>query len=167
MLNSSLESQPDFIYNETGKITGYKTKVGADTVFPFKKESRFYLNGAYNFTENDNGIVLGNNSARGYNSGKYVIATVGFDTTDFSSLSFSISGNTGQSSNKQLDVYVCDELDGSTIKTYTTKTNYYPSPYTKTHTLDISELTGFKFFKFYKISDGWEPSVNAGIVLKH
>lgn len=37
MLNSSLESQPDFVYDETGKITGYKTKIGgADTVFPFK-----------------------------------------------------------------------------------------------------------------------------------
>lgn len=32
---SSLESQPTFEYDETGKITGYKTKVGADTVFPF------------------------------------------------------------------------------------------------------------------------------------
>ena len=35
-LNSSLESQPNFVYDSTGKITGYKTKVGADTVFPFK-----------------------------------------------------------------------------------------------------------------------------------
>ena len=32
---SSLESQPNFVYDSTGKITGYKTKVGADTVFPF------------------------------------------------------------------------------------------------------------------------------------
>lgn len=31
-----MESQPDFVYDETGKITGYKTKAGADTVFPFK-----------------------------------------------------------------------------------------------------------------------------------
>ena len=34
--NSSLQDQPTFEYDETGKITGYKTKVGADTVFPFK-----------------------------------------------------------------------------------------------------------------------------------
>lgn len=34
-LNSSLESHPTFQYDETGKITGYKTKAGADTVFPF------------------------------------------------------------------------------------------------------------------------------------
>lgn len=32
---SSLQDQPTFEYDETGKITGYKTKVGADTVFPF------------------------------------------------------------------------------------------------------------------------------------
>lgn len=35
MENSSLQDQPTFEYDETGKITGYKTKVGADTVFPF------------------------------------------------------------------------------------------------------------------------------------
>ena len=34
-INSSLESQPNFVYDSTGKITGYKTKAGADTVFPF------------------------------------------------------------------------------------------------------------------------------------
>lgn len=34
--NSSLVDQPTFEYDETGKITGYKTKIGgADTVFPF------------------------------------------------------------------------------------------------------------------------------------
>ena len=35
-LYSSLQDQPIFEYDSTGKITGYKTKVGADTVFPFK-----------------------------------------------------------------------------------------------------------------------------------
>lgn len=37
-INSSLQDQPTFEYDETGKITGYKTKVGADTVFPFSRE---------------------------------------------------------------------------------------------------------------------------------
>ena len=36
IINSSLQDQPTFEYDSTGKITGYKTKVGADTVFPFK-----------------------------------------------------------------------------------------------------------------------------------
>ena len=36
-INSSLTDQPAFEYDESGKITGYKTKIGgADTVFPFK-----------------------------------------------------------------------------------------------------------------------------------
>lgn len=36
-VNSSLTDQPTFEYDESGKITGYKTKIGgADTVFPFK-----------------------------------------------------------------------------------------------------------------------------------
>lgn len=35
-VNSSLQDQPTFEYDESGKITGYKTKIGgADTVFPF------------------------------------------------------------------------------------------------------------------------------------
>ena len=35
-IDNSLESQPQFVYDEDGKITGYTTKIGgADTVFPF------------------------------------------------------------------------------------------------------------------------------------
>ena len=34
-LSNSLNSHPQFIYDSSGKITGYKTKAGADTVFPF------------------------------------------------------------------------------------------------------------------------------------
>ncbi len=34
-LHQSLGEQPTFVYDENGQITGYKTKVGADTVFPF------------------------------------------------------------------------------------------------------------------------------------
>ena len=53
--NSSLQDQPIFEYDSTGKITGYKTKVGADTVFPFN--NRIKLTGAkYNIyiTYSDN-----------------------------------------------------------------------------------------------------------------
>lgn len=43
-VNSSLQDQPTFEYDESGKITGYKTKNGgADTVFPFKSGSNFEL----------------------------------------------------------------------------------------------------------------------------
>lgn len=34
-LSNDLAQQPNFIYDSTGKITGYKTPGGADTVFPF------------------------------------------------------------------------------------------------------------------------------------
>lgn len=40
---SSLESQPNFVYDSTGKITGYKTKVGADTVFPFSTKCPYIV----------------------------------------------------------------------------------------------------------------------------
>ena len=53
---SSLTDQPTFEYDESGKITGYKTKIGgADTVFPFN--NRIKLTGAkYNIyiTSSDN-----------------------------------------------------------------------------------------------------------------
>ena len=59
MLNSSLESQPNFVYDSTGKITGYKTKVGADTVFPFSS------GGSYKITATV-GFVGGNPNNNGY-----------------------------------------------------------------------------------------------------
>lgn len=34
-LINDLAQQPEFVYDSTGKITGYKTPGGADTVFPF------------------------------------------------------------------------------------------------------------------------------------
>lgn len=34
-----MQDQPIFEYDSTGKITGYKTKAGADTVFPFKSST--------------------------------------------------------------------------------------------------------------------------------
>ncbi|MCI8522147.1 MAG: hypothetical protein HFI62_02965 [Lachnospiraceae bacterium] len=34
-LNDKLAGQPEFLYDASGKITGYKTPGGADTVFPF------------------------------------------------------------------------------------------------------------------------------------
>mgnify|MGYP001083630087 CR=1 FL=1 len=43
-INSSLTDQPTFEYDESGKITGYKTKIGgADTVFPFKSDNSLAL----------------------------------------------------------------------------------------------------------------------------
>lgn len=43
-INSSLTDQPTFEYDESGKITGYKTKIGgADTVFPFKSSNSLAL----------------------------------------------------------------------------------------------------------------------------
>lgn len=38
-LNDELNRRPEFILDESGKITGYKTKEGADTVFPFSSYS--------------------------------------------------------------------------------------------------------------------------------
>ena len=52
-VNSSLADQPTFEYDETGKITGYKTKVGADTVFPFKNGATYIETLAADFINNN------------------------------------------------------------------------------------------------------------------
>lgn len=46
-----LNCQPEFVMDESGKITGYKTKEGADTVFPFSNTNCKYAALAYNQSE--------------------------------------------------------------------------------------------------------------------
>lgn len=54
LINDSLEEQPQFIYDENGKITGYTTKIGgADSVFPFKSLNTF--NEIHRWISSDNG----------------------------------------------------------------------------------------------------------------
>ena len=58
-LYSSLGGVSQFIVDDsTGKITGYKTKVGADTVFPF--------NNALNPSYKEHFITTGTDAANGY-----------------------------------------------------------------------------------------------------
>lgn len=93
-LNNNLMSRPDWIIDpETGKITGYKTPGGADTVFPFNGESlASQLNGMsiyYDHTEVTETIPL-----YAYNSstGKYDIEKVTSGANDaFFTTSASIS----------------------------------------------------------------------------
>lgn len=42
---------PTFVYDATGKITGYKTQAGADTVFPFSSNN--FILGSRNDVENN------------------------------------------------------------------------------------------------------------------
>lgn len=42
-LSNKLAGQPQFVYGSDGKITGYKTQGGADTVFPFSDISNLKL----------------------------------------------------------------------------------------------------------------------------
>ena len=47
-INSSLEEQPSFVYDENGQITGYTTKIGgAGTVFPFSSVEKYTMSGNY------------------------------------------------------------------------------------------------------------------------
>lgn len=40
VLNNRVSGLPEFIYDSSGKITGYKSKDGADTVFPFTSNKK-------------------------------------------------------------------------------------------------------------------------------
>ena len=73
-INSSLNEQPDFIYDATGKITGYKTKAGADKVFPFR-----------------HGIVSFKMSQGNYSGGN--VKFFGIDVTDFEKIAYYGSTN--------------------------------------------------------------------------
>lgn len=91
---SSLQDQPTFEYDETGKITGYKTKVGADTVFPFK-------NGADVVWTNPNP-----------NAQMKSTITVNFDFTKYSHIAISVKGHY-QADNKSLGTQLFSTLKSS------------------------------------------------------
>ena len=93
-VNSSLQDQPTFEYDETGKITGYKTKVGADTVFPFK-------NGADVVWTNPNP-----------NAQMKSTITVNFDFTKYSHIAISVKGHY-QADNKSLGTQLFSTLKSS------------------------------------------------------
>ncbi len=61
-LNNNLNSRPQFIYDSAGKITGYKTKGGADTVFPFKSAT---ITNIYT-TQGEGGTINVTNIAKDY-----------------------------------------------------------------------------------------------------
>lgn len=54
-----MQDQPTFQYDSTGKITGYKTKAGADTVFPFKSYKSYSQSETFS-TVGDHTITFNN-----------------------------------------------------------------------------------------------------------
>lgn len=116
---SSLQDQPIFEYDESGKITGYKTKIGgADTVFPFK-------NGA--------DVVWTNPSP---NTEMKSAITVNFDFTKYSHIAISLKGHYSQSNNS-LETQLFSTLhSGGSLRPTSTNQNY-----SRTMTFDKSNNT--------------------------
>lgn len=116
---SSLTDQPTFEYDESGKITGYKTKIGgADTVFPFK-------NGA--------DVVWTNPSP---NTEMKSAITVNFDFTKYSHIAISLKGHYSQSNNS-LETQLFSTLhSGGSLRPTSTNQNY-----SRTMTFDKSNNT--------------------------
>lgn len=116
---SSLTDQPTFEYDESGKITGYKTKIGgADTVFPFK-------NGA--------DVVWTNPSP---NAEMKSTVTVNFDFTKYSHIAISLKGHYSQSNNL-LETQLFSTLhSGGSLRPTSTNQNY-----NRTMTFDKSNNT--------------------------
>lgn len=115
---SSLTDQPTFEYDESGKITGYKTKIGgADTVFPFK-------NGA--------DVVWTNPSPSAQIKSAI---TVNFDFTKYSHIAISLKGH------YCLDT-LCTQLFSALANEGTlTATNATPNKYSRSMTFDKSNNT--------------------------
>ena len=118
-VNSSLNEQPTFEYDSTGKITGYKTKIGgADTVFPFK-------NGA--------DVVWTNPSP---NTEMKSAITVNFDFTKYSHIAISLKGHYSQSNNS-LETQLFSTLhSGGSLRPTSINQNY-----SRTMTFDKSNNT--------------------------
>ena len=116
---SSLQDQPTFEYDESGKITGYKTKIGgADTVFPFK-------NGA--------DVVWTNPSP---NAAMKSTVTVNFDFTKYSHIAISLKGHYSQSNNS-LETQLFSTLhSGGSLRPISVNQNY-----SRTMTFDKSNNT--------------------------
>lgn len=142
-LNNNL---PQFIYDSSGKITGYKTLGGADTVFPFKSDISFLFY-ARDSVSNGTGA-----STYTYNMNYYLE----FDISDYSSIEFKNVSILGTRSRNYLYVY----FDGNTTPDYSILSD-----------TSIS-LAGHKSIKIYatgKRSSNDGPtcsgSVNANIVI--
>lgn len=87
-LNNNL---PQFIYDSTGKITGYKTLGGADTVFPFKSDISFLFYAKDSVDGTD----------QSYNMNYYLE----FDIANYSSIEFKNVSISGTRSKNYLYVY--------------------------------------------------------------
>lgn len=117
-VNSSLTDQPTFEYDESGKITGYKTKIGgADTVFPFK-------NGA--------DVVWTNPSP---NAEMKSTVTVNFDFTKYSHIAISLKGH------YQLGTLYTQLFSTLANEGSLTATTANPNNYSRTMTFDKSNNT--------------------------
>lgn len=110
-INSNLGDIPQFFVDQdTGKITGYKTKEGADAVFPFSKN--LHTGSAYisanqysSFTAEINDITL----LVGYINGNNVMTYVKGIGSISSNASVSINGST---------VTVYDRIGSGTCRFY-------------------------------------------------
>lgn len=115
---SSLTDQPTFEYDESGKITGYKTKIGgADTVFPFK-------NGA--------DVVWTNPSP---NTEMKSAITVNFDFTKYSHIAISLKGH------YLLGTLYTQLFSALANEGALTATNATPDKYSRSMTFDKSNNT--------------------------
>lgn len=114
-----MTDQPTFEYDESGKITGYKTKIGgADTVFPFK-------NGA--------DVVWTNPSPKAEMKST---VTVNFDFTKYSHIAISLKGHYSQSNNS-LETQLFSTLhSGGSLRPISVNQNY-----SRTMTFDKSNNT--------------------------
>ncbi len=133
-ITDELNSHPEFIYDESGKITGYKTPGGADTVFPFSVTKIEIISNARPMVEikgSKHGYVVytAHTSARPKNmqtsanvnltslytrtsTGANVSATqvtyYEFDVTDDDIISFVLEGGYG-ATNEGYALIVCDK----------------------------------------------------------
>lgn len=88
---------------------------------------------------------------------------IGLDITNYNSMKFSVYGRTAQEAQKTITVYIKDSLNGPVIDSISHTEGNYNNGVVHCITVDISKYSGFKFFIFHKVTDGWEPQIYPNI----
>lgn len=109
--DSSLGEYPNFIYDETGMITGYTTKTGgADSVFPFKSEMT--TGEAFLFALKGIGVY-----GEFYTKDKYL------DFSNISTITFKHTNSSGGASSGKI-IFTKDSTSVTVLPTGTTQVTF-------------------------------------------
>lgn len=161
-LNTNLvaENNQNFKFGFQNSKYGYWVKEADTDVFvPFKKGytelSYQQGSGSINTIEAN---IYPNPELDFSNSMAHADVYLKLDLTDIASMTFTIGPRSGESGNKNINIFVRDTRDGANIYTFTVACS---SSSNSTHTIDLSSYSGNKYLVFHDTrTSGWSPVIS-------